>query len=93
MQRMNEALVARLETLADQMEKLSLEEYVAYLSDRRRMLRVNFLSGLARGLGMAVGFTVLGAVVIAIIQRIAVDNLSGLGGFLADVIRIVQQKL
>ncbi len=93
MHHIDETFIARMESFADRMEKVALEEYVAYLHDKRRMLASNFLAGMARGLGMAVGFTVLGAVVVAVLQRIAVDNLPLVGGFLADIIRIVQEKL
>ncbi len=59
----------------------------------KRLLWINFLSGIARGFGMAVGFTILGAIMIAFIQRITVDNLPGIGRFLADVVRLVQENL
>jgi len=83
----------RAQVMIDHMERLGLAEYVAYMSNRRRLFWQNFASGVARGLGIAVGFSVLGAVLIAILQRLALSNLPGIGDFLADVVRMVQRKL
>ncbi|MDR3051399.1 MAG: DUF5665 domain-containing protein [Oscillospiraceae bacterium] len=83
----------RAQELGEALERLQLTEYLRYLDDVRLLLWRNFLSGLARGVGMAVGFTVLGAVLVASLQRIAVDRLPVLGKFLADVVRLVQENL
>ncbi len=80
----------RLERIADEMERLGLDEYISYLRNKRRVLIVNFMAGVARGFGMAIGFTILGAIVIAFLQRLTVD---GMTGFVADIIRMVQEKL
>jgi hypothetical protein len=86
-------LARRMQELSLSLEKLQLTEYMRYLNNTWRMLGLNFLSGLARGFGMAVGFTVLGAVMITVLQRITVDNLPVIGKFLADVVRLVQDNL
>ncbi len=89
-----ESRVHRLiQELGDTLERMQLTEYMRYLNDVWRLLWVNFLSGMARGLGIAVGFTILGAILIALIQRITVDNLPMISEFLADVVRLVQDNL
>ncbi|MGE5484987.1 MAG: DUF5665 domain-containing protein [Ignavibacteriales bacterium] len=79
------------------MEKMKLAEYVDLLHNPRRLLYVNFISGVARGLGMAVGFTFLGAVVIYVLTRLLtrtfVANLPVMGGIIAQIVRIVQVQL
>ncbi|MCL4425284.1 MAG: DUF5665 domain-containing protein [Firmicutes bacterium] len=75
------------------MEKMKLAEYVELLGNVPRLLYLNFISGVARGLGMAVGFTLLGALVIYILQRSFVRNLPVIGRFIADLIVIVQDHL
>lgn len=79
--------------LSIKIEKMKLAEYVYLLQNPKRLLVINFLSGLARGLGMAVGFTLLGAFVIYILQRVVMLNLPLIGDFIADMIRIVQNQL
>ena len=83
----------RAQVLIRQMETLGLAEYVSMMQNKKRLLYTNFLAGMARGLGIAVGFSILGALMIAIIQRIAVDKLPLIGDFLADVVRMVQRRL
>lgn len=91
--RQDARLARRIQELCLSLERLQLTEYMRYLNDVWRLLWVNFISGVARGLGMAVGFTILGAVLVTIIQRITVDNLPGIGRFLADVVKLVQDNL
>ena len=90
---MDRFLIDRIERLAGNVEKLRLSEYLQYVSDTRRLIWVNFISGVARGFGFAVGFSLLGALFIVLLQRMAVDSLPVIGEFLAKVIRIVQKNL
>ncbi|MFA5675727.1 MAG: DUF5665 domain-containing protein [Christensenellales bacterium] len=83
----------RLNELALMLEKLKLGEYLMHLNNTRRMIRNNFLGGLARGLGLAVGFTLLGALVLYILQQSFVNNLPLIGDFIADVIEIANERL
>ncbi len=57
------------------------------------MMRTQFLLGLARGMGTAVGFTVLGAVLLVILQRLAQQNLPIIGNFLVEIVTFVQSRL
>nr|WP_246451982.1 DUF5665 domain-containing protein [Alkalicella caledoniensis] len=74
------------------MERMQLAEYMNMLNDPKRYLMVNFLGGVARGLGMAVGFTLLGALVIYFLQRVVLLNLPVIGDFIADIVRLVQNQ-
>lgn len=58
------------------MERLRLADYVRYVDDRKRMFWTSFWGGVARGVGMAVGFTILGAVLVLILQDLAKHNLA-----------------
>ena len=70
-----------------------LAEFSSYLHDRTHLLWLNFLAGLMRGCGFAVGFSILGAVVVVIARKLALDNLPVIGEFFAEVVRMVQIKL
>ncbi len=74
-------------------ERLHLTEYIQYVENKKRMLFLQFIGGLARGLGTAVGFTILGAIVIIILQNLAARNLPLIGDFLAKLVTLVQNKL
>ncbi|MGI6160483.1 MAG: DUF5665 domain-containing protein [Christensenellales bacterium] len=79
--------------LAYALEKLKLADYIEYLRHPGRLLWRNFLSGIARGFGMAVGFTLLGAMALYILQKAAILNLPVIGDFIADIVRIVDSSL
>ena len=89
----NDPMAKRMENMLSALERLQLAEYLRYLDDRKRMLRTQFLSGMARGLGMAVGFTVLGAIFVLLLNRLAQRNLPVIGDFLAQIVSIVQRRL
>lgn len=83
----------KMEEYLQRLEGLGLTEYLRYVQDRRRFLRTQFLGGLARGMGMAVGFTILGAVLVVVLKGLAERNLPLIGDFLAQIVSIVQGRL
>jgi len=90
---MGTRLERQLNRLLESMERMNFEEYLRYVDDRRKQFSVNFMAGLARGLGAAVGFSILGAAVIVVLQRLVTANIPGIGGFLADVVRMVLDRI
>ena len=88
-----EKLVDRLEQYLLRLEQMRLREYLQFLGDRKKLMRSHFLGGLARGLGMAVGFTILGAVLVIVLQRLASRKLPVIGDFLAEIVSVVQRRL
>lgn len=91
--RLWESLRERVGELAANMEKMKLAEYVDLLEHPWRLLYVNFISGLARGFGMAVGFALLSAAILLVLQRLVTLNLPLIGGFIAEIVAIVQTQL
>jgi len=83
----------QLDQMSEMMEKMKIADYVELMQSPYRLLWLNFISGVARGFGLAVGFTILGAIIIYILNRLVVLNLPFIGDVIADIVRIVQQKL
>lgn len=83
----------KLDQISLNMEKFKLVDYVYYLEHPRKMLFANFLGGLARGFGAAVGFTLLAALIIYILQWIVKWNLPVIGKFISDIVNIVERNL
>lgn len=77
--------------LAETLEKMRLAEYIAYLNRPGRLLWFNFLVGLLRGLGTALGAGLLAGVAYFMLKRIVVLNLPVIGGFIAELSKYVQQ--
>ena len=83
-------LIARL---TDTLERMHLDDYLEYVSNRRRLIFNNLLYGALRGLGFTLGFTVLGALAIVLIRHIVVENIPGIGDFLAEVIHEIEKRM
>lgn len=75
------------------LERLHLPDYIRFLEDKRRFYRMHLLAGIVRGLGTAIGFTILGAVLVWILQDLAQRNLPVIGDFLAEIVNLVQRRL
>lgn len=86
-------LKQKIDELNIAMEKMKLAEYVELLHNPKRLLYINFIAGIARGIGMAIGFAILGAVLIYMLQRLAILNLPVIGDFIAELVKIVQVQL
>lgn len=87
------SLREKIVELSTNMEKMKLAEYVDLLHSPWRLLWVNFISGIARGLGIAVGFAILGAVLIIFLQKLVELNIPVIGGIIADIVEVVQQQV
>ena len=86
-------MAKRMEEHLRALEQMQLAEYLRYVQDTRRLMRTQFVSGLFRGMGMAVGFTILGAALVMLLQALAQRNLPVIGDFLAQIVAIVQSRL
>ncbi|ACL76201.1 DUF5665 domain-containing protein [Ruminiclostridium cellulolyticum] len=85
-------LCKKIDNLSLKMEKMKFVDYVYYLEHPRKMLWANFVSGLARGFGIAIGFTILGAIAIYFLNIIVKINLPYIGEFISDIVKIVQNS-
>lgn len=88
-----EPLLRRLERLAQRMERQRLDEYLRYVHNWRRRLGFELLSGLMRGFGFSIGFSILGALLLIFLRNAALSNLPVIGHFLAELVRIVESNL
>ena len=59
-------IIRRLEHVADRLEQARLDAYLRYVRNWKRRLFSEFVSGIVRGIGFSVGFTVLGLSLIHI---------------------------
>lgn len=83
----------KIRELARTLEKMKFGDYIEYLNNTKRMLVTNFISGLARGFGMAIGFSVLGAIALYFLTKLANQNIPIIGNFITEIVRMVQDNL
>lgn len=86
-------LLLKLQETIDSMEKSNVAEYVEFLKNPKRLMFMNFLGGITRGFGIAVGATLAGAVFLSILARIARLNLPLIGNYVADIMEIVRRRV
>lgn len=83
----------KIDTLILSIEKSRISDYINYLENPRKLILANFISGVARGFGIAVGFSILGAIGIYLLRKIVMLNLPLIGDFITDIVDIVQDNL
>ena len=88
----NELMIGLLEKLVRHLESLRIAEYMELLERPTKLILINFIGGMARGLGIAVGATVVFAVVLNFLHQLILLNIPGIGGFIAEVLQIVELK-
>ena len=69
-----------------------LRDYLYYLTDTKRIIKNNFLAGLFRGVGSAIGFIVLSAVIVYIATALAARNLPVIGDFLQEIVNMLKYR-
>lgn len=88
-----ETIEGKLDRIAIALEKTRVAEYIELINNRKRFFYINFIQGLVRGFGMAVGFTALGALFIYFLKVLIKLNIPLIGDFITDIVKIVQENL
>lgn len=83
----------KLRELSHIMERMHLNEYIRYLNNTKRIIYINMISGISRGIGTAIGFTVITAIILIAIRNLALQNLPLIGDFIAEIVKIVESKV
>ncbi len=83
----------KLEKILSFAEKTQIAEYVELVNNPRKMLLINLLSGIARGIGGAIGFILFGAIMIWFLGRLALLNIPIIGDYITEIVKIVMDQL
>ncbi|MFH1537641.1 MAG: DUF5665 domain-containing protein [bacterium] len=73
------------------LERMRLADYISMLQSPRRIVFINFIAGLARGLGMGLGMTILLGLVFYILHRMI--DLPLVGEWIGKIVNIVQEQM
>ncbi len=84
-----ETLFEKIERLSMTLERMQLDQYLKFVSDKKRMLLMAFLGGMARGIGFMFGFSTVGAIAVHILVQVVLKNIPGIGEFVTEVINEV----
>ncbi len=86
-------LKKQVDKLIRSMERMRFEDYVRYAENRKERMKDAFLQGIFRGLGAMIGFSILGAIVVLLLQFLAQKNLPVIGEFIAQIVKMVQIRI
>lgn len=90
---MAKSLFRKIYELEGKLERANLAEFIQLLEKPSRLIFLNFLGGLARGFGIAIGLTVIASLFLILLTKLAELNLPVIGRFIADLVRIVNANL
>jgi len=82
----------KIEKLLRYMESLRIADYMELLERPLRLITINFIAGVARGLGIAVGATLVFGIMLEFLRQMIMLHIPGIGDFIAEIIHIVEMK-
>ena len=85
-------LLKNLEQLNFVLSRNRVLELMELLGNKKQLLFRNLLSGMAKGIGIGIGFTILTAILLMMLQKIVTLNIPVIGDYIADIVEIVESK-
>ena len=85
-------LSKKIDELYYKLSEKNFNKFVEIISSPRRLFWRSFFAGLARGIGTAIGFSILGAILIYFLRYIVMLNIPVIGAFVKDIWEIVQNN-
>jgi hypothetical protein len=85
-------MTKQLQRLVHHLECMRIAEYMELLERPGKLILINFIAGLARGLGIAIGATVIFAIVLNLLHQLILLNIPGIGDFIAQILHAVELK-
>lgn len=84
-----EKVGTRLSFIERMMHEYNLRDILMSINNPRRLLWLNFIAGVARGLGLTVGTAIVLAILFFILQNIV--SLPFIGEHIAELIKIIEE--
>lgn len=85
-------LIKKMERINKNLEKNNLLELAEILGNTKKMLVKNFFSGIAKGLGIGIGVSLLTAILIYFLQKIVRLNIPIISEYITDIVEIVENN-
>lgn len=83
----------QIDAIVDGLKFKEIAEYVHLMNRPRKLIINNLLSGIARGVGIAMGFTVFLVTALYALRALGALNLPIIGDYIADIVKVVQAQL
>ncbi|MEX2462513.1 MAG: DUF5665 domain-containing protein [Paenibacillaceae bacterium] len=91
--RLLQAMSEKIHKMAQQMEHTTIADYIQLINSPRKLIWTNFIAGMSRGVGIAIGFTIIASTIVYVLQILISFNLPIVGHFIAKIVEHVQYQL
>lgn len=83
----------KLVELTQQMHRMHIADYLILLNRPFRLIIPNIISGISRGIGIAIGITIFTGTIIYILELLGALELPVIGDYISSLVRYVQKEL
>ena len=90
--KLEKSLNRNLKKLNYMLEKNNIFEILEILGNKRKIFIRKLIAGISKGIGIGIGFTVLSAILIILLQKIVTLNIPIIGDYISDIVDIVETK-
>lgn len=90
--KMEKMLLKNLEQLNYTLTKNNILEFAELLGNKKQLIFRNLLTGVAKGIGIGIGFTILTAILLIVLQKIVTLNIPVIGDYISDIVEIVENR-
>ena len=70
----------------------NLIEMSEILGNRYELLKRNLIAGIFKGVGIGIGFTLVTATIVVVLQKIVKLNIPVIGEYVTDIVKIVERN-
>lgn len=85
-------LLEQMDRLTRHLEALRIADYIELLEKPWKLITTNFIAGVARGLGFAIGTTIIFALVVEGLRRIILINIPIINDYLVEIFKLIELK-
>lgn len=86
------SLEKKIDKINYTLSKNNIMELAEILGNTKKLVWRNFLSGISKGIGIGIGFTILTAVLLYLLQKIVRLNIPVIGKYISDIAEIVENS-
>lgn len=84
--------ITQLEKLADRLERMRFGDYVTNLNKTSRIVWINLMAGIARGVGLTIGATLVIAIIFKIISAVISMNVPYLSPMMQEIKQTLESR-
>lgn len=82
--------VNNIKKINENLENARIQELIDLLGSKRKIFIRNLIAGISKGLGFSIGFYLITALLIYLLQYIVKLNIPIIGKYISDIVDIVE---